>query len=143
APSLPLCHDPSPGPPHIIQQPPNSPKTPDAPPNFHPCPAPILVSPDATPANSDALLANSDASLANSDAFLANSNGPLANFNAFPAATDTYSGSSKRQESPPLFLIFATIINSTPWFLRPIPEYHDNLGVTHAPKQSQQRISTA
>ncbi|KAG5714970.1 hypothetical protein E4T56_gene5363 [Termitomyces sp. T112] len=75
----PRCHDPSPGSPHIVQQPPDSPITPDAPPNCRPCPAPILVSPDATPANSDASPANSD--------------GPLANFNAFPAATDTYPGS--------------------------------------------------
>ncbi|KAG5348503.1 hypothetical protein C0989_010287 [Termitomyces sp. Mn162] len=57
------------------------PKTPNALLNFHPCPAPISISPDAP-------LANSDASLANSD-------GPLANFNAFPAATDTYPGSPK------------------------------------------------
>ncbi|KNZ74490.1 hypothetical protein J132_06798 [Termitomyces sp. J132] len=73
---------------------PRFPKTPDAPPNFCPCPAPILVSPDATPANSDASPANSD--------------GPLANFDAFPAATDTYPGSPGPQESPPLFPIFAT-----------------------------------
>ncbi|KAG5719761.1 hypothetical protein E4T56_gene18531 [Termitomyces sp. T112] len=26
------------------------------------------------------------------------------------------------------------IINSTPWFLRPIPEYHNNLGATRVPK---------
>ncbi|KAH0587732.1 hypothetical protein H2248_006491 [Termitomyces sp. 'cryptogamus'] len=76
-----VCHDPSPGPWHIVQQPPDSPKTPDALPNFHPCSVPISVSPDATPANSDASPANSD--------------GPLANFNAFPAATDTYPGSPK------------------------------------------------
>ncbi|KAG5726711.1 hypothetical protein E4T56_gene8993 [Termitomyces sp. T112] len=65
---------------------PDSPKTPNAPPNFRPCPAPISVSPDATPANSDTSPANSDASPANS-------NSPLATFNAFPAATDTYPGS--------------------------------------------------
>ncbi|KAG5732793.1 hypothetical protein E4T56_gene2821 [Termitomyces sp. T112] len=58
---------------------PQFPKTPDAPPNFCPCPVPILVSPNATPANSDASLANS--------------NSPLANFDALPAATDTYPGS--------------------------------------------------
>ncbi|KAG5731460.1 hypothetical protein E4T56_gene4366 [Termitomyces sp. T112] len=89
-----MCHDPSPGPLHIVQQPPDSPKTPDALPNFCPCPAPILVSPDAT--------------LANSNASPANSNGPLANFDAFPTATDTYPGSPEPRESPPLFLIFAT-----------------------------------
>ncbi|KAG5719762.1 hypothetical protein E4T56_gene18529 [Termitomyces sp. T112] len=67
--------------------PPNPQKTPDAPPNFRPCPAPIS---------------------ANSDAFPANSDGPLANFGAFPAATDTYLGSPEPQEPPLLFLIFAT-----------------------------------
>ncbi|KAG5733958.1 hypothetical protein E4T56_gene6823 [Termitomyces sp. T112] len=75
----PECHDPSPGPPHIVQQLPNSPIIPDALPNCRPCPTPILVSPDASSANSDASPANSD--------------GPLANFDAFPAATDTYPGS--------------------------------------------------
>ncbi|KAH0585305.1 hypothetical protein H2248_008546 [Termitomyces sp. 'cryptogamus'] len=60
--------------------PPNPQKTPDAPPNFRPCPAPIS----------------------------ANSDGPLANFGAFPAATDTYPGSPKPQEPPPLFPIFDT-----------------------------------
>ncbi|KAG5723639.1 hypothetical protein E4T56_gene18217 [Termitomyces sp. T112] len=69
------------------------PKTPDTPPNFCPCPAPILVSPNATSANSNTSPANS--------------NGPLANFDAFPAATDTYPGSPKPREPPPLFLIFA------------------------------------
>ncbi|KAG5724330.1 hypothetical protein E4T56_gene16004 [Termitomyces sp. T112] len=69
-------------------------KTPNTPPNFRPCPAPILVSPDTTPANSDASPANSDS--------------PLANFDTFPAATDTYPGSPEPRESPPLFLIFAT-----------------------------------
>ncbi|KAG5732783.1 hypothetical protein E4T56_gene2805 [Termitomyces sp. T112] len=54
--------------------PPNPQKTPDAPPNFRPCPAPILANSDASPANSD---------------------GPLANFGAFPTATDTYPGSPK------------------------------------------------
>ncbi|KAG5725278.1 hypothetical protein E4T56_gene12655 [Termitomyces sp. T112] len=70
------------------------PKTPDAPLNFRPCPAPISVSPNTPSANSDASPANSD--------------GPLANFDAFPAATDTYPGSPKPQEPPPLFLIFTT-----------------------------------
>ncbi|KAG5732293.1 hypothetical protein E4T56_gene11353 [Termitomyces sp. T112] len=69
-------------------------KTPNAPLNFRPCPAPILISPNA-------LLANSNTSPANSD-------GPLANFDAFSAATDTYSGSPKPREPPPLFPIFAT-----------------------------------
>ncbi|KAH0582613.1 hypothetical protein H2248_010541 [Termitomyces sp. 'cryptogamus'] len=78
----------------LSSNPPIPQKTPDAPPNFRPCPVPISVSPDATPANSDASPANS--------------NSPLANFDAFPAATDTYPGSPKPQESPPLFLIFAT-----------------------------------
>ncbi|KAG5732659.1 hypothetical protein E4T56_gene16773 [Termitomyces sp. T112] len=73
---------------------PDSPITPDAPPNCCPCPVPILVGPDATPANSDASLANSDS--------------PLANFNAFPAATDTYPGSPKLREPSPLFPIFTT-----------------------------------
>ncbi|KAG5732445.1 hypothetical protein E4T56_gene8402 [Termitomyces sp. T112] len=41
-------------------------------------------------------------------AYFANSDGPLANFDAFSTATDTYPGSPKPQESPPLFLIFAT-----------------------------------
>ncbi|KAG5722173.1 hypothetical protein E4T56_gene6840 [Termitomyces sp. T112] len=67
--------------------PPNPQKTPDASPNFRPCPAPILANSDASPANSD---------------------GPLANFGAFPAATDTYPGSPKPREPPPLFPIFAT-----------------------------------
>ncbi|KAG5725695.1 hypothetical protein E4T56_gene7300 [Termitomyces sp. T112] len=58
----------------------NPQKTPDAPLNFRPCPAPIS----------------------------ANSDGPLANFSAFPAATDTYPGSPEPQEPPPLFPIFAT-----------------------------------
>ncbi|KAG5718726.1 hypothetical protein E4T56_gene2679 [Termitomyces sp. T112] len=57
------------------------PKTPDALPNFRPCPAPILISPNAPSANSDASPANS--------------NGLLANFDAFPTATDTYPGSPK------------------------------------------------
>ncbi|KAG5729278.1 hypothetical protein E4T56_gene8082 [Termitomyces sp. T112] len=70
------------------------PKTPDALPNFHPCPAPISISPNAP-------LANSDASPANSDS-------PLANFNTFPAATDTYPGSPEPREPPPLFPIFTT-----------------------------------
>ncbi|KAG5726042.1 hypothetical protein E4T56_gene1250 [Termitomyces sp. T112] len=104
---------------------PQFPKTPNAPPDFCPCPAPILVSPDATLANSnaslansDASLANSDASLANSDASLANSDGPLANFDAFPTAADTYPGSPKPRESTPLFPIFATHhqLNTLPAF---------------------------
>ncbi|KAG5725076.1 hypothetical protein E4T56_gene10251 [Termitomyces sp. T112] len=81
------CHDPSPETPHIVYQPPTPKKTPNAPPNFCPCSAPILANSDASPANS---------------------NSPLANFNAFPAATDTYLGSPEPQEPPPLFLIFAT-----------------------------------
>ncbi|KAG5732629.1 hypothetical protein E4T56_gene16919 [Termitomyces sp. T112] len=101
------CHDPSPGPPHIVQQPP-VPQNPNALPNFHPCPTPISISPDAPLAKSDASLANSDTSPANSDASPANSDGPLANFNAFPTATDTYPGSPKPQEPLPLFPIFAT-----------------------------------
>ncbi|KAG5718039.1 hypothetical protein E4T56_gene14707 [Termitomyces sp. T112] len=71
----------------ILGNPPIPQKTPDTPPNFCPCPTPIL--------------ANSNASLANSDS-------PLANFDAFPAATDTHPGSPKPREPPPLFLIFAT-----------------------------------
>ncbi|KAG5721963.1 hypothetical protein E4T56_gene18482 [Termitomyces sp. T112] len=66
------CHDLSPETPHIAQQPPTPKKTPDALPNFCPCPAPILANSDASPANSDS---------------------PLANFDAFPTATDTYPGS--------------------------------------------------
>ncbi|KAG5725035.1 putative 115 kDa protein in type-1 retrotransposable element [Termitomyces sp. T112] len=71
----------------LMLQPPTPKKPPDVPPNFCPCPAPILANSDASPANSD---------------------GPLANFNAFPAATDTYPGSPEPQEPPPLFPIFAT-----------------------------------
>ncbi|KAG5728145.1 hypothetical protein E4T56_gene19293 [Termitomyces sp. T112] len=67
---------------------PQFPKTPDAPPNFHPCPAPILVSPNATPANSDTTPANSDASPANSDASPANSDASPANSDASPANSD-------------------------------------------------------
>ncbi|KNZ79555.1 hypothetical protein J132_09238 [Termitomyces sp. J132] len=67
--------------------PPNPQKTPNAPLNFRPCPTPISANSDASPANSD---------------------GPLANFDASPAATDTYPGSPKPQEPPPLFPIFAT-----------------------------------
>ncbi|KAG5731498.1 hypothetical protein E4T56_gene4367, partial [Termitomyces sp. T112] len=67
--------------------PPNPQKTPDALPDFRPCPTPISANSDASPANSD---------------------GPLANFGAFPAATDTYPGPPEPQEPPPLFLIFAT-----------------------------------
>ncbi|KAG5734540.1 hypothetical protein E4T56_gene4309 [Termitomyces sp. T112] len=67
--------------------PPNPQKTPNAPPNFCPCPAPILANSDASPANSD---------------------GPLANFGAFPAATDTYPGPPEPREPSPLFPIFAT-----------------------------------
>ncbi|KNZ76458.1 hypothetical protein J132_10433 [Termitomyces sp. J132] len=67
---------------------PQTPKgTPNAPPNFRPCPAPTSANSDASPANSD---------------------GPLANFGACPAATDTYPGPPKPQEPPPLFPIFAT-----------------------------------
>ncbi|KNZ81739.1 hypothetical protein J132_10017 [Termitomyces sp. J132] len=109
--------------------PPNPQKTPNAPPNFRLCPVPISANSDASPANSDASPANSDASPANSDASPANSDAspansdaspansdaspansdsPLANFGAFPAATDTYPGSPKPREPPPLFLIFAT-----------------------------------
>ncbi|KAG5724829.1 GTP-binding protein TypA/BipA like protein [Termitomyces sp. T112] len=74
--------------PHTLSiNPPNPQKTPNAPPNFRPCPVPTS--------------ANSDASLANSD-------GPLANFGACPAATDTYPGPPKLREPPLLFLIFAT-----------------------------------
>ncbi|KAG5720947.1 hypothetical protein E4T56_gene870 [Termitomyces sp. T112] len=62
-------------------------KTPDALPNFRPCPAPILANSNASPANSDS---------------------PLNNFDAFPAATDTYPGFPKPREPPPLFPIFAT-----------------------------------
>ncbi|KAG5334803.1 hypothetical protein C0989_003062 [Termitomyces sp. Mn162] len=61
--------------------PPNLQKTPNAPPNFRPCPAPISANSDASPANSD---------------------DPLANFGAFPAATDTYPGSPKPREPPPV-----------------------------------------
>ncbi|KAG5733981.1 hypothetical protein E4T56_gene6795 [Termitomyces sp. T112] len=110
-----VCHDPSPETPHIVHQPPNPQKTPNAPLNFRPCPAPISANSDASLANSDASLANSDASLANSDASPANSDaspansdGPLANFGACPAATDTYPGPPEPREPPPLFLIFAT-----------------------------------
>ncbi|KNZ72637.1 Filamentous hemagglutinin [Termitomyces sp. J132] len=67
--------------------PPNPQKTPDALLNFRPCPTPILANSNASPANSDS---------------------PLANFGAFPAATDTYPGSPKPREPPPLFPIFAT-----------------------------------
>ncbi|KAG5728175.1 GTP-binding protein TypA/BipA like protein [Termitomyces sp. T112] len=81
------CHDPSPETPHIAHQPPNPKKTPNAPPNFCPCPAPISANSDASPANSD---------------------GPLANFGACPAATDTYPGPPEPREPPPLFPIFAT-----------------------------------
>ncbi|KAH0590560.1 hypothetical protein H2248_000701 [Termitomyces sp. 'cryptogamus'] len=81
------CHDPSPEPRTSSINPPNPQKTPDAPPNFRPCPAPISANSDASPANSD---------------------GPLANFGAFPAATDTYPGSPEPREPPPLFPIFAT-----------------------------------
>ncbi|KAG5335387.1 hypothetical protein C0989_001267 [Termitomyces sp. Mn162] len=88
--------------------PPNPQKTPNAPPNFRLCPVPISANSDASPANSNASPANSNASPANSDASPANSDGPLANFGAFPAATDTYPGSPKPREPPPLFLIFAT-----------------------------------
>ncbi|KAG5727624.1 hypothetical protein E4T56_gene12317 [Termitomyces sp. T112] len=81
---------------------PRTPKgTPNALPNFRPCPAPTSANSDASPANSDASPANSDASPANSD-------GPLANFGACPAATDTYPGPPKPREPPPLFPIFAT-----------------------------------
>ncbi|KAG5724891.1 hypothetical protein E4T56_gene12537 [Termitomyces sp. T112] len=67
---------------------PRTPKgTPNAPPNFRPCPAPTSANSDASPANS---------------------NGPLANSGACPAATDTYPGSPKPREPPPLFPIFAT-----------------------------------
>ncbi|KAG5728271.1 hypothetical protein E4T56_gene19100 [Termitomyces sp. T112] len=45
---------------------------------------------------------------ANSNASPANSDGPLANFGAFSAATDTYPGSPKPREPPPLFPISAT-----------------------------------
>ncbi|KAG5719783.1 hypothetical protein E4T56_gene7264 [Termitomyces sp. T112] len=62
-------------------------KIPNAPPNFRPCPVPILANSDTSPANSD---------------------GPLANFDAFSTATDTYPGSPEPQEPPPLFPIFAT-----------------------------------
>ncbi|KAG5730754.1 hypothetical protein E4T56_gene3510 [Termitomyces sp. T112] len=68
-----MCHDPSPEPLHIVHQLLNPQKTPNAPLNFCPCPAPILANSDTSPANSD---------------------GPLANFGAFPTATDTYPGSS-------------------------------------------------
>ncbi|KNZ79541.1 hypothetical protein J132_09253 [Termitomyces sp. J132] len=68
-------------------KPPNPQKTPNAPPNFRPCPAPISANSNASPANSD---------------------GPLANFGAFPAATDTYPGSPEPREPPPPFPIFAT-----------------------------------
>ncbi|KAG5719718.1 hypothetical protein E4T56_gene18512 [Termitomyces sp. T112] len=64
-----------------------SPRTPNAPPNFRPCPVPTSANSDASPANSD---------------------GPLANFGACPAATDTYPGPPEPREPPPLFLIFAT-----------------------------------
>ncbi|KAG5720058.1 hypothetical protein E4T56_gene5645 [Termitomyces sp. T112] len=75
------CHDPFPKTPHIVHQPPRTPKgTPNAPPNFRPCPTPTL--------------ANSDTS--------------LANFGACPAATDTYPGPPEPREPPPLFPIFAT-----------------------------------
>ncbi|KAG5724917.1 hypothetical protein E4T56_gene12539 [Termitomyces sp. T112] len=67
--------------------PPNLQKTPDAPPNFCPCPTPISANSDASPANSD---------------------GPLANFGAFPTATDTYPRSPEPQEPPSLSPIFAT-----------------------------------
>ncbi|KAG5726852.1 GTP-binding protein TypA/BipA like protein [Termitomyces sp. T112] len=67
--------------------PPNPQKTPNAPPNFRPCPTPTSANSDASPANSD---------------------GPLANFGACPAATDTYPGPPEPREPPPLFLIFAT-----------------------------------
>ncbi|KAH0583203.1 hypothetical protein H2248_011087 [Termitomyces sp. 'cryptogamus'] len=67
---------------------PRTPKgTPNAPPNFRPCPAPTSANSDASPANSD---------------------GPLANFGACPAATDTYPGPPEPREPPPLFPIFAT-----------------------------------
>ncbi|KAG5727488.1 hypothetical protein E4T56_gene12005 [Termitomyces sp. T112] len=83
-----FCHDPFPETPHIVHQPPEPPKgTPNAPPNFCPCPAPTSANSDASPANSD---------------------GPLANFGACPAATDTYPGPPEPQEPPPLFPIFAT-----------------------------------
>ncbi|KAG5726544.1 hypothetical protein E4T56_gene4658 [Termitomyces sp. T112] len=62
------------------------PWTPNAPPNFHPCPAPTSAN-YASPANSD---------------------GPLTNFGACPAATDTYPGPPEPREPPPLFPIFAT-----------------------------------
>ncbi|KAG5730734.1 hypothetical protein E4T56_gene3440 [Termitomyces sp. T112] len=68
-------------------KPPNPQKTPNAPPNFRPCPAPTSANSDTSPANS---------------------NGPLANFSACPAATDTYPGPPKPREPPPLFPIFAT-----------------------------------
>ncbi|KAG5727090.1 hypothetical protein E4T56_gene20333 [Termitomyces sp. T112] len=67
---------------------PRTPKgTPNAPPNFCPCPAPTSANSNASPANSD---------------------GPLANFGACPAATDTYPGPPEPREPPPLFPIFAT-----------------------------------
>ncbi|KAG5718771.1 hypothetical protein E4T56_gene2727 [Termitomyces sp. T112] len=56
------------------------PGTPNAPPNFRPCPAPTSANSDASPANSD---------------------GPLANFGACPAATDTYPGPSRTPRTPP------------------------------------------
>ncbi|KAG5720991.1 hypothetical protein E4T56_gene13934 [Termitomyces sp. T112] len=65
----------------------NKVRTPNAPPNFHPCPAPTSANSDASPANSD---------------------GPLANFGACPTATDTYPGPPEPREPPPLFPIFAT-----------------------------------
>ncbi|KAG5348134.1 hypothetical protein C0989_010971, partial [Termitomyces sp. Mn162] len=95
-PAPPNCHDPSPEPPHIVHQPPDPQKTPDALPNFRPCPAPILANSDASPANS---------------------NSPLANFDAFPAATDTYPGSPNPENHPRCSRSSPPIINSTPWFL--------------------------
>ncbi|KNZ72318.1 hypothetical protein J132_04008 [Termitomyces sp. J132] len=63
-------------------------RTPNAPPNFRPCPTPTSANSDASPANSDASPANSDASPANSDASPANSDASPANSDASPANSD-------------------------------------------------------
>ncbi|KAG5726762.1 hypothetical protein E4T56_gene1169 [Termitomyces sp. T112] len=93
--------------------PPNPQKTPDALPNFRPCPAPISANSNASPANSDGLLAN---------------------FGAFPMPLTLTLDLPNPKNHPHCSRSLPPIINSTPWFLRPIPEYHDNLRATRVPQ---------
>ncbi|KAH0589137.1 hypothetical protein H2248_004903 [Termitomyces sp. 'cryptogamus'] len=70
---------------------------------------------------------------ANSDTSLANSNSPLANSDIFPTAANTSPGSSEPWDHPLPFLTLLHVINSPPWFLRPILKYHNNFGMAHIP----------